>query len=145
MFKWTEPSPELRETWHWSHTVSSGNQTITLLTINSWLQHASLYSTPFGERCWIPRNLKFEAIFSFMLIWFLADIKTTEHFYQEWGWYLSQLKSKLNNNRKTSFVLSRAWDKEKYLEVSKLRPLVSASELAYFNQGSDALLQPWPH
>ena len=48
--------------WGPTHSVSSVNQTIAPLTINSWLQTASLYGTPFPERCWIPWNLKFKAI-----------------------------------------------------------------------------------
>ena len=48
--------------WGPTHSVSSVNRTIAPLTINSWLQTASLYGTPFAERCWIPWNLKFKAI-----------------------------------------------------------------------------------
>ena len=48
--------------WGPTHSVSSVNRTIASLTINSWLQTASLYGTPFAERCWIPWNLKFKAI-----------------------------------------------------------------------------------
>lgn len=48
--------------WGPTHSVSSVNRTIAPLTINSWLQTASLYGTPFAERCWIPWNLKFKVI-----------------------------------------------------------------------------------